>query len=148
VTEMARLSRRLVLTVHMSGRNWGYPWHRFLHRALGLPWSHGPAEAFFADAVRRRYEACGLEPLESGSLDMPFWPDPPGLRDVRLHRAGLDPNAADASVDWSSRIESCYRDGRFPLGLRALGLVEDLPWPRVLRETFSHLFFVLGRVDG
>lgn len=105
----------------------------------------GPSEAFFPKAVARRYREAGLDVIETGSLDMPFWPDPPGFRDVRLHRAGLDPNAPDPSIEWESPIEEYYRSGRLPAALRVLGKVEDLPWPRPVRLLFSHLFFVLGR---
>lgn len=142
--EMARLSRRLVLTVHCSGWNWGYPWHRALHLAFGLPWNHGPAEAYFPHRVRALHRAVGLTVLRTGTLDMPFWPDPPGFRDVRLHRAGVDPHASDPAIEWESPVETFYRSGELPPTLRWLGRIENLPWPRPVRFVFSHLFYVLG----
>jgi hypothetical protein len=139
--EMARLARGLVMTVHCNGYNYGYPWHRFLHRVLRLPWTHGETAWFFPSNVRPAYRDAGLEPVDLGLFDMPWWPDPPGFRDVRLHRAGGDQVEA---LDWTAPIEDVYGGERAPLGLRVLSAVEDLPLPRLLRWPFSHLFYVLG----
>jgi hypothetical protein len=139
--EMARLTRGLVLTVHCNGYNYGYPWHRLLHRLLRIPWNHGQTEYFFPQKVKGSYRRQGLEPAELHLLDMPWWPDPPGFRDVRLHRSGGDTSDA---VDWVAPIEAIHQGGPVPLGLRALGFVEELPVPRLIRWPFSHLFAVLG----
>lgn len=141
VAEMKRLSRRFVMTVHMNGYNWGFPWHRFLHRAFKLPWTHGETENFFPDHVRRIYRGNGLEPIDFGLLDMPWWPDPPGFRDVRLHLEGRDDVT---SADWTAQIEDVYASGQVPLAGRILERIEDAAIPRPIRNVFSHLFFVMG----
>jgi hypothetical protein len=142
VGEMRRVSRRHVMTVHCNGFNWGYPWHRFLHRALKLPWNHGETDYFFPRRVRSIYRAHGLEPVDFGLFDMPWWPDPPGFRDVRLHLSGGD---VVEDFDWEAPIEQIYRDGALPTPLRVLSRIEDarhIPLP--VRFVFSHLFFLLG----
>jgi hypothetical protein len=141
VQEMNRLSNRWVMTVHMNGFNWGFPWHRFLHKAFKLRWTHGETENFFPSHVRKVYRSAGLEPVEFGLLDMPWWPDPPGFRDVRLHLEGRDDVT---TADWTAPIEEVYASGQTPLAGRVLGRIEDAPIPRPVRFVFSHLFYQLG----
>ncbi len=142
MAEMTRTSRRHVMTVHCNGYNWGYPWHRFLHRALSLEWNHGETAYFFPRRVRKTYRSLGLEPTDFGLLDMPWWPDPPGFRDVRLHLSGG--NVVE-DFDWEAPIEDIYRSGQKPWGLRVLSRIEDLPViPTPVRYVFSHLFYLVG----
>lgn len=142
IGEMERTSKRFVMTVHCNGYNYGYPWHRFLHWALKLDWNHGETEYFFPRAVREVYRSSGLEPVDFGLLDMPWWPDPPGFRDVRLHLSGGD---IVEDFDWRAPIEDIYATGQRPLGLRVLSRIERMPViPTPVRFVFSHLFFLLG----
>ncbi len=139
--EMSRLASRLVVSMHMNGYNWGYPWHRLLHRIFDVAWTHGPHEAFFPEYVKRTFRSHGLEPTEHLLLDMPWWPDPPGFRDIRLHLEGRD----DTTVaDWTAPIEEIYATGRMPLSGRVLERIEDSRIPRPIRNTFSHLFAIVG----
>ena len=141
IKEMARTSRSHVMTVHCNGFNYGFPWHRLLHRLFNVGWNHGETSYFFPKNVRRAYDAAGMTPVDFGLFDMPWWPDPPGFRDIRLHLSGGD---HVEELDWSAPIEDVYRTGEVPKGLRVLSLIEDLPIPRLVRWPFSHLFYVLG----
>ncbi len=141
IGEMHRVSRRYVMTVHCNGYNWGYPWHRLLHKVLDLEWTHGETAYFFPRRVRGVYRRVGLEPVDFGLFDMPWWPDPPGFRDVRLHMSGGD---VVEDFDWHAPIEDIYRSGDRPLGLRILSRIEDAPVPMPVRFVFSHLFYLLG----
>lgn len=141
IHEMSRVSRRHVMTVHCNGFNYGYPWHRFLHRVLDLEWNHGETDYFFPKRVRSVYRSHGLEPVDFGLFDMPWWPDPPGFRDVRLHLSGG--NVVE-DFDWRAPIEEIYAGKSSPVGLRFLSRVEDMPVPMPVRFVFSHLFFLLG----
>jgi len=142
IKEMHRVTRRHVLTVHCNGFNWGYPWHRFLHRILDLPWTHGETAYFFPKRVRQVYRNVGLTPVDFGLFDMPWWPDPPGFRDVRLHLSGGD---VVEDFTWTAPIEEIYHTGKRPTALRLLSAIEDLPIiPLPVRFVFSHLFFQLG----
>jgi hypothetical protein len=141
IGEMARVSSRYVLTVHCNGFNWGYPWHRFLHAAFRLPWTHGETAYFFPRRVRGVYQSHGLAPIEFGHLDMPWWPDPPGFRDIRLHRNGGD---RVEDFDWRAPIEEIYAGARPPRLVRALSRIEEGRVPTPVRTVFSHLFYQLG----
>jgi hypothetical protein len=142
IGEMNRVSRRHVMTVHCNGFNWGYPWHRFLHRALKMDWNHGETAYFFPKKVRTVYRGHGLEPCDFGLFDMPWWPDPPGFRDVRLHLNGGD---VVEDFDWRAPVEDIYATGKRPLALKVLGRIEDSSKiPKPVRFVFSHLYFILG----
>ncbi len=140
--EMARVSRDLVMTVHNNGFNLGYPWHRLLHAALRLPWTHGETRYHWPWEVTRAYERLGLKRVAVDVFDSPPWPDPPGFRDVRLHLQLADGGDVTSST-WHAPVVDYYAAGRFPIWMRALSLVEDLPGPRWIRYPFSHLFYVL-----
>ncbi|MCA9563424.1 MAG: hypothetical protein KC561_08040, partial [Myxococcales bacterium] len=107
IAEMSRLCSKYVMTVHCNGYNYGYPWHRFLHWALKLDWTHGETAYFFPKNVRATYRDSGLQPIDFGLFDMPWWPDPPGFRDVRLHLQGGDLHTqtgedSNDDIDWSA----------------------------------------------
>ncbi|MBA2662904.1 MAG: hypothetical protein H0U74_11450 [Bradymonadaceae bacterium] len=141
--EMGRLSAGQVMTVHCNAFNWGYPWHHLLHKLFRLEWTHGQTDYFWPHKVRAAYAARGLTPTETGLLDMPWWPDPPGFRDIRLHLSGG--NTVE-DFDWYAPIEEFYRSGEvLPLLLRVLGAIESGPVPRPVRWVFSHLFYVLAQ---
>ncbi|MFP4596629.1 MAG: hypothetical protein ACOC9J_02230 [Persicimonas sp.] len=145
LAEMVRLSGRYVLTVHCNAYNLGYPWHHFLHWALGLEWTHGETDYFWPHRVRAAYRDAGAAPCDFGLFDMPGWPDPPGFRDVRLHLNGGD----DVDIfEWSAPIADFYARGQLPPLMKWLSRIESAPVPRALRYIFSHLFFVLASVDG
>jgi hypothetical protein len=142
--EMKRISRNLVMTVHYNGLGLGFPWHRLLHRVFGFPWTHGETRYNFPGPVKETYRRIGLAVCDVFPLDCPPWPDPPGFRDVRIHRRfGEIPESAAA--DWKAPVVDLYLKGAFPAWMRALNFLEDLPIPRFLKYPFSHLFLVLGR---
>lgn len=141
--EMARVSGRLVMTVHNNGYNLGYPWHRLLHKVFGFPWTHGETRYHWPAEVHPAYERAGIHIEEQRFFDAPPWPDPPGIRDVRLHRELKDSSDVTA-CDWRAPVVDYYAAGQFPSWMRALSIVEDLPIPAPLRAPFSHLFYVLG----
>jgi hypothetical protein len=143
LAQMARLSRRYVMTVHCNAYNLGYPWHHLLHRLLGLEWTHGETDYFWPHRVRQAYRGAGTNPIDFGLFDMPGWPDPPGFRDVRLHLSGGD----DVEIfDWSAPIADYYRHGRLPTPMKWHSQIESGPVPRPVRYLFSHLFYVLAEI--
>jgi len=149
--EMARVASRSVMTVHCNASNYGHPWHRFLHTTLNLPWTHGSAEFMEPDAAAEAYRSAGIEVVEHGYLDMPFWPDPPGPRDVRLHMKGQAEEGEEGFRDiaWHAPIVDIIRGTSRPsLFLRLLSGLEDLPAPAGIRRRFSHLFYIWGRPQG
>ncbi len=145
LAEMKRVTNQLVMTVHNNGFNLGYPWHRFLHRVLDLPWTHGDTRYHWPHQVRAAYRRLGMHERELDVFDAPPWPDPPGFRDVRLHRELAGGGDVD-SCDWEAPVVEYYERGAFPAWMRALSVIEDLPGPRWMRYPFSHLFYALYSV--
>lgn len=143
--EMARVSRRLVVTVHTNGYNLGYPWHRMIHWVFGFPWTHGDTRFSFPRVVAGAYRSAGLRVTRILPFDSPPWPDPPGFRDVRLHRQGIE-RTEDPSIAWKAPIIDYCAEERFPAWMRALSRLERLPVPRVVRYPVSHLFMVMAEV--
>jgi hypothetical protein len=121
--------------------HFGMGWHRLLHALAGLPWTHGSWEEAFPGTVGLMYRAAGLRTAAAGFFDAPGWPDPPGLRDLRLHLAGV--SGDEEGVDWEAPIVEIYRSGRVPLPIRALAAGEELqPFP--VRAVLSHLYYHVG----
>jgi len=144
--ELRRVASKCVMTIHCNGRNIGHPWHQFLHRQLNLAWTHGSTEFMYVKSARRAYAEAGLHVTETGYLDMPPWPDPPGFRDVRLHRASRAEveESNDLHVEWRAPITDIIRGDPVPAWLKALSFVENLPVPSPVRRRFSHLFYVIA----
>ena len=137
---MSRLAPH-VMTVHCNGLHYGQPWHRFLHAALALAWTHGAWESTFPGTVGLAYRRAGLATAAVRFFDAPGWPDPPGLRDVRLHLSGV--SGCEESVAWHAPIVDIYRSGSVPLGLRLLAAGEKLQPPPV-RAVLAHLYLHVG----
>jgi hypothetical protein len=137
---MSRLAP-LVMTVHVNGLHVGGPWHRLLHAVFRLPWTHGRFTAEFPGTVGLAYRTAGLSTRACGFFDAPGWPDPPGFRDVRLHRAGVSGHEED--VRWRAPIVDILGSGDVPTLLRVLEVQERLQPPPV-RALMAHLYFHVG----
>lgn len=137
---MSRLAPH-VMTVHCNGMHYGQPWHRLLHSAMALEWTHGAWENEFPGTVGLAYRAAGLGTAAVRFFDAPGWPDPPGLRDVRLHLSGVA--GGEDSVSWQAPIVDIYRTGSVPLAMRLLALGESLQPPPV-RAVLAHLYLHVG----
>jgi hypothetical protein len=142
LAEMARVANT-VLLVMQNGYNLGYPWHRLLHRLFGFPWDHGQTRYFFPAELSAAMRHAGIGQVEIGLIDQAPWPDPPGFRDVRLHRSGI-PTMNPREVEWTVPAVIHFASGRFPLWMRILGFIEELPIPLTLRWPFNHLYYALG----
>ena len=147
LSEMKRLSRNLVITVHYSGLGLGYPWHRLLHLLSGYPWTHGDTRFNFPRKVKDLYRKTGLSIEKTFPLDSPPWPDPPGFRDIILHRKGIDSRKGDPGEDvtWRAPYVEYLKKGDFPSWMKLLNFMEELPIPSFLKYPFSHLFLVIGK---
>lgn len=134
----------LVMTVHCNGLHIGQPWHRLLHLAFGLPWTHGRWQAEFPGTVGLAYREAGLRTVDCGFFDAPGWPDPPGFRDVRLHLQGV--TGDEGRVRWRAPVIDIVRSGRVPTLLRLLRIQESLQ-PIPLRVLLAHLYYHVGRIS-
>lgn len=82
IKEMLRVTRRYVLLEVQNVRNIGLPLHRLYHALRKEPWTHGDMENARLSYIRWLIEQEGGRILETGTMDMPPWPD----IDVRLRR--------------------------------------------------------------
>ena len=142
--EMARLSRGFVLFVAVNRFNPGFFSHRTVHRAFGVPWTHGDVRFMSPFFVRRFLGARGFAVVRTGVVDTPPYPDSLGFRDMRLHRLGVDLN----TIDWDSRTIHWMRKRAYPLKIKLLYLAEALPLPWSVKLVYAHLFWVLARVPA
>ncbi|MBI4596613.1 MAG: hypothetical protein HY730_09620 [Candidatus Tectomicrobia bacterium] len=168
---MRNVSRKLVMTVHQNGFNFGFAWHRLLHKFFRLPWTHGNLLTFWPSIIKKMYAKVGLKIIEIVPFDSPPWPDPPGWRDIKWHWHELQINLAQGrkadmstgAVNFSNNYEAAqgssaldlfsmvpaleyYKSGKFPKWMQTLSFIEDHLRPGILRYPFSHLFYVLALV--
>jgi hypothetical protein len=145
--EMKRISSGYVLLVTCNNFQPGYPWHRFLHKIFGFPWTHGNVAYNHLTKVKKLFGQAGLDVVEYGAIDSPGWPDPSGPRDVRLHRRYGTGQARHPrkKPDWEVPIIRYIKENRFPSWMIRLGKLDMAfrkgPW----KLPISHLFYVLGK---
>ena len=146
LSEMTRVAGA-VLLIGQNGYNLGYPWHHLLHWIFKIPWDHGQTRYFFPANVVSEMREAGLTDIEVGLLDQAPWPDPPGFRDIRLHRAGTKPHPED-EVDWRVPAVDYFQKDAFPTWMRLCAAFEELPLPRLLRWPVNHMYYVLAFAGG
>jgi len=139
--ELKRIADRYVLLVTCNNFQPGYPWHRFLHKINGFPWTHGQVKYNHMSKVRKMFRDTGLKVIEYGAIDTPGWPDPSGPRDVRLHRNYSGPKTKPV---WEVPIIKYAKTGRFPGWMKLLGRWDMTFRKGVFKLPMSHLFYVLG----
>ena len=144
--ELKRISKRYVFLVTCNNFQPGYPWHRFLHRIYGFPWTHGQVKYNHITKVKRMFRRAGLNVVESGAIDTPGWPDPSGPRDIRLHRryGNKGPEQPDIKPVWDVPIIRYAKSGEFPGWMKALGGWDMAFRKGVFKLPLSHLFYVIG----
>ena len=142
--EMTRLSRRYVMFIGVNRFNPGFVSHRFVHRVFSVPWTHGRVEYMSLFKVRQIFEDAGLRVAEAGVVVAPPYPDSLGIRDMRLHRKGVDLS----EIAWRSRTVEWMQAGRVPTRLWLMYLVERMPLPLPVKLAYSHLFYVLAVRPG
>jgi len=142
IAEMKRISNRYVQLVTCNNFQPGYPWHRFLHRWYGFPWTHGQVRYNHITAVKKLFRDAGLKVVEYGAIDTPGWPDPSGPRDVRLHRNFSGPMEKPT---WEVPIIQYAKTGRFPGWMKTLGRWDMKFRKGVFKLPMSHLFYVVGK---
>ena len=145
--EMRRISKKYVFLVTCNNFQPGYPWHRFLHKIYGFPWTHGQVKYNHITRVRRLFRDTGLKVIESGAIDTPGWPDPSGPRDVRLHRRyGARINEfLDIKPDWVVPMLEYIKKNKFPWWMKYLGRWDMAFRKGVFKLPISHLFYVIGQ---
>jgi len=135
ISEMARVSRSLVMIIVANTWNVGYPIH-----ALSCLLSHrtsawGSPNWMSLRRIERVLRQVGLVTVERGLVDMPPWPGFDALNPVmqRVHRAktsGAHDLRSDAEVEKT---------------LDRLTFIEYAPLPAILKIPVSHQQYVLAR---
>ena len=144
--EMKRISKKHVMLVTCNNFQPGYPWHRFLHKWYGFPWTHGQVEYNHITKVKKLFRQSGMKVVEHGAIDTPGWPDPSGPRDVRLHRryGSAGQNQYREKPDWGVPIIDYIKTGRYPEWMMLLGRWDMRFRKGVFKLPMSHLFYVIG----
>lgn len=140
VAEMKRLASRYVALFSVNAGNVGFHWHRYLHRAKGIPWTHGDVRYNRRGEVARLLERGGLRVVRKGFADCPVWPDSLGFRDMRLHRE----NVTFDNVDWESPYVEDRRSDSFATWIKAVYAWERIPSPAFLKTLYAHIGYVVG----
>ena len=145
--EMKRISKGYVMLITCNNLQPGYPWHRFLHKIYGFPWTHGQTKYNIISTVKNLFRRTGLKVVEYGAIDTPGWPDPSGPRDVRLHRryGSAGHNQYQRQPVWEVPLLSYIKSGKYPGWMKALGKWDMLFRKGLFKLPLSHLFYVLGR---
>ena len=141
VQRMAALSRNWLLFVGVNRFNFGFPFHRSVHRRHNIPWSHGDLRFFSPFDTMAFLRDLGFQKVEWGLVDCPPWPDSLGFRDLRLHRQGDRPRR------WHSPYVEHLIADQFPLWMKMIHLGERLPLPRLMKLPYAHLFYVYCRTS-
>jgi hypothetical protein len=141
--EMKRVSRRYVGVFAVNGYNVGAYVHRFLHNIKKIPWTHGDKKLLYYPNLKGLFFDCGLKIDKVGVVDTPPWPDSIGFRDIRLHRMNIDMS----EYDWSSNTISYMGGKKYPFWIKLVYMFESIPMPLFIKRLYSHIYFVIGKVD-
>jgi SAM-dependent methyltransferase len=75
LSEMKRVTRKLVVTMTLSPFNLGFISHFLWHKAVGKPWDHGYIRNTLISTMEKYHRKVGLTLIESGGCDDPTSPD-------------------------------------------------------------------------
>lgn len=75
LTEMGRVSKKLVVTMTLSPFNLGFIAHFIWHKSVGKYWDHGIIKNTLISTMERMHKKSGLKVIESGGCDDPPSPD-------------------------------------------------------------------------
>ena len=75
ISEMARVSKKLVVTMTLSPWNLGFISHFIWHKLSGKHWDHGYIRNTLISTMEKLHKNAGLKVVESGGCDDPTTPD-------------------------------------------------------------------------
>lgn len=142
VQRMARCSNRWLMFINVNRYNVGFNIHRAVHRIWKVPWSHGDISLFSPFETIGLLKHLGFKDIKWGVVDCPPWPDSLGFRDLRLHRLG------EGAHKWVSPYAKHLQENRMPGWVDWVYFFERFPLPRLLKLPYSHLYYVLCRVNN
>jgi hypothetical protein len=140
IEEMKRVSKRYVAIFSVNSGNIGFPIHRFVHKKTKIEWTHGDIRYNNRHFIKKKMYEHGLRVVETGFVDCPVWPDSLGFRDVRLHRMNIDFNM----MDWEAPYVAMLANSTFPLWMRLVYMVENLPFPKCIKSIYAHINYTVA----
>lgn len=144
IEEMKRISKKYIAVFSVNAGNIGFPIHRMVHKKTGIPWTHGDIRYNNRHFIKKKLEEHGLKIVETGFVDCPVWPDSLGFRDVRLHRMNVD----FSQVDWEAPYVDMLKSNIFPLWMKAVYVVERIPFPKFIKSIYAHINYTLAEKQG
>ncbi len=141
IERMSKCSKKWLMLVNVNRYNIGFNLHRMVHKLWKIPWTHGDLRFFSPFETAKFLRKNNLHNISWGVVDCPPWPDSPGFRDLRLHRQG------DKPKKWISPYVDYLNKGKFPSWMRLVYVGEEFPIPKWLKLPYSHLYYIIGRVD-
>lgn len=136
VSEMSRLSNYLVLVMTQNKHNVGTKVHKLYHNLYHLKWDHGDEDLMTVEKVVSVAESCGLNIIETGSIDIPPIMD---TWDMPL-RGALKSILSKVGKEWEWK-DSSSQDSFF---LRLFEWMED-SLPNWFKMSQAHHYYVLCR---
>jgi hypothetical protein len=141
--EMARVSKAVFVCVPNAG-NYGQYAHYVYHRLRGDRCAYVAPRAWMArEPVRAALRDLGLEVVEAGLIDVPWWPGFPELPDLvrgwlgrpasgsPLRQAPVPPATAEEAERWQAKVAQA-------------SFIERSRLPEFVRQWFAHNVFVLA----
>jgi hypothetical protein len=141
--DMARVSKAVFVCVPNAG-NYGQYAHYVYHRLRGDRCAYVEPRGWMARApVRAALEAVGLQVVEHGLIDVPWWPGFPELPDLvrgwlgrppagsPLRQTPVPPATAEEAERWRAKVEQA-------------GFIERSRLPEFVRQLFAHNVYVLA----
>ncbi len=141
--EMARVCKAVFVCVP-NARNYGQYAHYLYHRVRGDRCAYVEPRAWMARRpVRATLEQLGLEIVEEGLIDVPWWPGFPELPD--LVRSALGKPAAGSPLRQAPvPIASAAEERAWLDKVQRAGVIERSRLPDAIRQLFAHNVYVLA----
>jgi hypothetical protein len=141
--EMARVCKAVFVCVP-NARNYGQYAHYLYHRLRGDRCAYVEPRAWMArKPVRAALRRAGLEVLDEGVIDVPWWPGFPELPD--LVRRLLGKRLADSPLRQKPvPPASVAEEQRWLAKVQKSAFIERGRWPAFVRQFFAHNVYVLA----
>jgi hypothetical protein len=141
--EMARVCKAVFVCVP-NARNYGQYAHLVYHRLRGDRCAYvEPREWMDRRPVRAALERAGLQVVEAGVIDAPWWPGFPELPDLARRLLGR-PSAGSPLRQAPVPIETAAELERWQTKVQGASFIERSRLPEVVRQLFAHNVYVLA----
>jgi hypothetical protein len=141
--EMVRVCKVVFITVP-NARNYGQYFHFVYHRLQGTTCPYvEPRDWMLRKTLRQALESLGMEVIEEGLIDVPWWPGFPELPDLvraALHRKTMISRLRQNSVPPATEAE----EQQWLEKVWRASFIEQSRLPEAVRQFFAHNVYVLA----